>query len=278
MDSHTSTTSFVEVKTTRPPKKNWSVLNILWGLSIIGAVAVMPYSLTLQREVLSAGRLPLPIPAMVVLELIIQCAILYLIVLAGLQMANSMGLGAPMLTDWLAGKTWRQDNSLEFVLTVLIGLAISAMVAFLDALIFLPLMKVDGTSLPPIATPPMWEGLLSSLFGGVTEEIVLRLFLMSLFAWVILKLARRRGAPPSPAVMWTANLGVTLLYCLTVILSILALGLPLNVILVARILTLNILPGLIFGWLYWKRGIESAIVAHLSGDILLHALFPLLMP
>jgi membrane protease YdiL (CAAX protease family) len=38
---------------------------------------------------------------------------------------------------------------------------------------------------------------------------------------------------------------------------------------------LNGLAGVAFGWLYWKRGLESAIVAHFSADIILHVLLAL---
>jgi hypothetical protein len=38
---------------------------------------------------------------------------------------------------------------------------------------------------------------------------------------------------------------------------------------------LNGLGGLAFGWLYWKRGLESAMMAHFSADIVLHVITPL---
>jgi hypothetical protein len=278
MDSSTRTTSFLDANLVPEPQKHRRVVTILWGLSILGIVAVLPYSLTLQRDVLHAGSLPLPLPVIAILELVIQSAILFLVVMAGLRMAEDLGLGAPVLSDWLAGKPWKQDNSLDLLFTVLIGLAVCAMVAFLDAMIFLPLMKATGPSLPKIVTPPMWEGLLSSLYGGLTEEILLRLFIMTLFAWLISKLLLNQEGPPSSWIMWTANLGSSLLYSLVLIPGTLALGFHFNEIYLTRVLLLNTLPGIIFGWLYWKRGIESAIVAHLSGDILLQALFPLLMP
>ena len=33
-----------------------------------------------------------------------------------------------------------------------------------------------------------------------------------------------------------------------------------------------------FGWLYWRRGILLAMVAHFSADIVLHVLPPLVAP
>jgi hypothetical protein len=40
-------------------------------------------------------------------------------------------------------------------------------------------------------------------------------------------------------------------------------------IIVARAIILNGIGGIIFGWLYWKKGLESAIISHFSLDIIL---------
>lgn len=37
------------------------------------------------------------------------------------------------------------------------------------------------------------------------------------------------------------------------------------------------LSGILFGWLYCKHGLESAMVAHLSLDVVLHVVGELLM-
>jgi len=42
-----------------------------------------------------------------------------------------------------------------------------------------------------------------------------------------------------------------------------------------RALLLNGIGGVVFGWLYWKKGLESSMIAHFSADITLHVLFPL---
>jgi membrane protease YdiL (CAAX protease family) len=42
-----------------------------------------------------------------------------------------------------------------------------------------------------------------------------------------------------------------------------------------RTIALNAVGGLVFGWLYWKRGIEMAMLGHFSADIVLHVLAPL---
>ena len=51
---------------------------------------------------------------------------------------------------------------------------------------------------------------------------------------------------------------------------------PLTPLVVARALLLNGLGGLVFGWLYWRRGLLAAIVAHVGADLVLHVVTPLL--
>lgn len=49
---------------------------------------------------------------------------------------------------------------------------------------------------------------------------------------------------------------------------------PLTSIVVVRALVLNGIAGLLFGWLYWRRGLEAAVIAHFATDIVLHVLLP----
>src|SRR5215213_5117113 len=35
--------------------------------------------------------------------------------------------------------------------------------------------------------------------------------------------------------------------------------------------------GIICGWLYWKKGLESAMIAHFSSDVVLHLIVPLIL-
>jgi membrane protease YdiL (CAAX protease family) len=45
---------------------------------------------------------------------------------------------------------------------------------------------------------------------------------------------------------------------------------------VIKVILLNAVGGIIFGWLYWKKGLESAMISHFSADIVLHVILPLI--
>jgi membrane protease YdiL (CAAX protease family) len=49
----------------------------------------------------------------------------------------------------------------------------------------------------------------------------------------------------------------------------------LNPLVITCALLLNGLGGLAFGWFYWKQGLESAMTAHFSADVVLHVITPL---
>ena len=74
---------------------------------------------------------------------------------------------------------------------------------------------------------------------------------------------------PSATGFWIADLLAAVLFGLghLPLTSMLA---PLTVLIVIRAVVLNGLLGLAFGYLYWTRGLESAMVAHFSADLLLH--------
>lgn len=47
-------------------------------------------------------------------------------------------------------------------------------------------------------------------------------------------------------------------------------------IVVSRAIFLNGIGGIVFGWLFWKKGLEAAIIAHFTTDVFLLTLLPLL--
>ena len=98
-------------------------------------------------------------------------------------------------------------------------------------------------------------------YGGVIEEVMLRLFFMSLIAFALYKLFERKKEKPSVVVLMIANIIASLLFA--------AGHLPLTSILfgltpmfVFRCFLLNGGLGLMFGWLYRKYGLRYAMIAH----------------
>ena len=124
--------------------------------------------------------------------------------------------------------------------------------------------------------PPAWEGFLASFYGGTTEEILLRLFALSLFAWIGRFVNRAPDGRPGQIALWVANILSAILFGLGHLPATAAAGLPMDTLVITRAIVLNGLMGLVFGWFYWKHGLEAAMVSHFSSDIVLHVILPLL--
>lgn len=89
---------------------------------------------------------------------------------------------------------------------------------------------------------------------------------MSLVAWALWRLRHRSSAVatrPSHRVMWTA-VGVSAVVFALAHLPAVAQSAALGPALVARTLALNALGGVVYGWLFWRRGLECAMLAHAS--------------
>ena len=114
-------------------------------------------------------------------------------------------------------------------------------------------------------------GFLASFCGGIDEELMLRFGFLTLLAWLIVKVTRIPVGRTTAAVFWAANILAALAFGAGHLPATRAL-VPLTSIVVLRALSLNGYMGIILGYLYWKRGLECAMVAHFCADIVVHVL------
>ena len=258
---------------------NWRVFFILWIAAILSSIAILPYALALQSSTLESMDLPIPLPALIALQLA-QSAILFgIIIFAGMYFASRVELGTPILDSIARGES--TSDKIRAILPISIGLGVIAalLIIGLDVFVFQPaLINELGTSADALnlqnAQPAAWKGFLASFYGGIAEEILLRLLVMSFLAWLGRFVSKTQEGKPTSAVFWIANILAAVLFGLGH-LPATATFLPLTPLVVTRAILLNGIGGVIFGWLYWKRGLESAMVSHFSADIVLHVLLAL---
>jgi membrane protease YdiL (CAAX protease family) len=122
--------------------------------------------------------------------------------------------------------------------------------------------------------PVAWKGLLASFYGGISEELLLRLFVMSFFVWLGHFISKTAEGTPTATVIWIANILAAVLFGLGH-LPAMSFQVPLTALVITRTVILNGLLGIVFGWLYWKRGLEAAMISHFSADLILHVLLAL---
>lgn len=250
---------------------NWKTYFTLLLASIVSIIAILPYILTLQEDVLKSSPLPLPI---VILLIFIQTSIMFAIfTFIGLKLANKLGLQIPIIEKIVTKNKITLDVKGIIKKSMFLGVLTGIVIVLLD-LIF-SLSGLD--SLFKQITVPIWQGFLASFYGGISEEIVMRLFLMSLFIWLFSLIIKPKGKIiENKIIMWTSIIITAIIFGLGH-LPITSAITTITPIIILRSLLLNGIGGIVFGWLYWKKGLESAMIAHFSADIILHVFFPLIL-
>lgn len=102
----------------------------------------------------------------------------------------------------------------------------------------------------------------SVLYGGIIEEVMLRLFMMSLIAWMLWKLFFRKQEQAPKGVIIAANVIAALLFAAGHLPATVMLFGELTPLIVFRCFLLNGGFGLLFGWLFRKYGIAYAMLSH----------------
>jgi len=247
----------------------WREFFILLGAGLFGAIAVIPYTITLQSGV--PTEVPI-LPLFLVLQLANNAILLALAIGVGLFCARRVGLGAPILEGWLRGEGVGKRGRAILLPSVLLGLGAGLIIILLDVAVFAPYLA----AFQEVEQPSPWQGFLASFYGGIDEEILLRLFMVSLLAWLISRVWKDAEGKPTAGGMWLVIIVASVLFGLGHLPATAQLA-PLTPLLVTRAIILNGVAGLAFGYLYWKRGLESAMLAHFSADILLHVILVLLV-
>ncbi len=219
----------------------WRVLFILVALYFGGNLAGVP--------LLRRTNMPIEPVWFWVLATFISA----LVIALSLLLAHRTGLGAPLL-EGIIPRTdrpgwWRTGLLLTLLMIVVCS----------------PFSLLANQGIDPATYPFGWELLGASFKAGVTEEIISRLFLVSLFVWLGAFIKRDADGRPGRGLYWAAIILAGLLFGYGhvdaqlgnpaastgdyVLLMVLASGL-----------------GIYFGWMYWKLGLEWAMLAHFAYD------------
>lgn len=130
-----------------------------------------------------------------------------------------------------------------------------------------------GKAIPQVAesyaATLTYENVIASvLYGGIIEEVMMRLFLMSLIAFLIWKLFFRKQENVPTKALIAANIIAALLFAAGHLpATIMAFG-GVTPLILFRCFLLNGGFGLVFGHLYRKYGIQYAMVAHMGCHII----------
>ena len=238
------------------------------ALGALGTGLTLPYAEAIMPEMFEMlDTLGITMPLLIVLQVVGNGVFFLPFALVAWAAARSVGLRADVV-DWaLLGRTRPESLGRKLGRSVGWGFACGAGILGFA-------LAMDATGLMP--EPPqdievtVAVALAASFGAGLSEEFMLRLCLAAPLAWLI---AWPMGRPARP---WVFGVAFTL-----AALAFAALHLPqaftlygdaVGPALIGFIITMNGAVGLVFGWLFWRDGLEFAVVAHVSTDLILHVL------
>ena len=245
---------------------------LLTILNALGVFAIIPYSLTLMESQTLPGDLPNLL--IVIINSTFQIVYMFVLILIGLKLQQHTSLEVPLLNG-LVYPEKKVHISKQWMINSVVGALIgSIIIILLELFLFQPLM---GTPINELPSTNWWQGLLASLYGGITEELMLRLFGMTFIVWLLAKITRKNKSNIPNSFYYVAIFIAAIIFGLGHLPATMEVFGELSSILVIRALVLNGLLSLWFGYLYWKKGLEYAMIAHISADIFIHVLFALIV-
>lgn len=241
-------------------------LALLFGIAgMLATLALLPYLLVLMPQKFAA--LPLPLPVLMAAQTAQAGVLCWLLAWLGLHLGAPYGLDAPWLRAWVDRRPRDPSRSAHWWLAILLGTTAAVLVAGLS-LLGPQAAVAHGTHAAGLA----WRGFLASFYGGIVEEVECRLFLVAALLWLLARCHRRVARP------WMFVVAIALaalLFGAGHLPAAFAIGIAHAPLPIARIVLLNALVGLVTGGLFWKYGIEHAMLAHFCADLVLHVGLPL---
>jgi membrane protease YdiL (CAAX protease family) len=233
---------------------------VLFFLGFMGVLSLLSMELPLPseaREILSqmytGGEIK-------VLLLVNPTILLILGILLGIFTYTKVDLRLPVLESWLSKK------KLPYVYPLMIigigGGLFAGLVMILSTLVFQPFLPAEFLQMGNYFRP---NAAVRFLYGGFTEEIIVRFGLMSFTIWLLARLLKHN----KNYIYWTGILFTSLLFAIMHLPAVYALIGQLDNVVVGYIMAANTIGGIVFGWLYWRKGLETAMLAHMTTHVVL---------
>ncbi len=220
---------------------------------MIGSVAITTMALP---QLLAQMQVSLPAPVWVIsLAGLAQSGfLLALAVWAGVRLTSSVGLGAPafeaVATGRSVGPAIRSQLSPGLMAGMLGGIFLFGAFQYAPTAV----ADLQGRFVIPIVA--------RVLYGGITEEILLRWGLMTVLVWLAWRFPQQRRGPVRAGFVWLAITVSALIFAAGHLPAASVLLGALDAGVVAFVIGVNTAFGLLFGYLFWRYGLESAIIAH----------------
>jgi hypothetical protein len=251
-------------------KMSTKLFAILWVAGMTGVLSLLLIDISaLMANLPAAAGTEMPFhPLLIKVVSTIQPTILLsLAIFIGLQLAPRVGLSAPAAEALANGNGFISALRPQVLPGLIAGFVAGVMILSSWLLVRPLLPPVFITRAEKLNTSMPF--LTRLLYGGVTEELLLRWGLLTLLVWVLWRIFQGARGTPRTIYFVSAIVISSVVFGIGHLPLVRALGFDFTVPIVAFIVLANSLFGLIAGYLYWRKGLEAAIIAHMSAHIVL---------
>jgi hypothetical protein len=251
-------------------RKQLIVFAILLGINAL--LAFLTFALGLQTQAMAGQPMPDTLASVPAWLLGLANAGLILVLygllgLSGFWLARRLGLPG----------IFRKDAGWRAWILIPMGLGVSVGVVFV--VVDRVCATIGANHWEGFSHPGFPMSLIASASAGIGEEIIFRLFVLSLWAFLLNLIVKRWGA--TDIALWIANGIAALAFAashLPVAMMLLNMTSPLDlpVVVLVELLVLNGLVALVAGERYMHDGLVAAAGVHFWTDIVWHVIWPLL--
>jgi len=239
----------------------WKLVALLTVAGLPGVIAIALLALPLMVDESTA---PAPLATLQIASMVQGLLFVAVAALIGTPLAARVGLHAPALSAVLAGERATGILGTQLRPGVVGGL--------LGAAIIIGFHGFAPPELTAIQTEVSIPILARVLYGGITEEILVRWGLMTLLAWLVWRVLQRGRGTPADFVIWIAIGLSAIVFGVSHLPAVAASSVPLTAAIALYVTFGNALFGLVAGWLFWRKGLEAAIIAHSLAHVLAFAI------
>ena len=249
------------------PERFWTRYAPLAAAGLVGVAATVPEQVRIAEGVLPylghAMGGALPPGELLVIASVLQPAALVLICAAlGAALAQRYGL-VSLLAHRSGWERFRAGLPVSLASGALLGL----LFVLSDRLVFRAVEPEFFENVAALAGSPAESLMVGVFYGGLSEEIMARWGLISLFCWLSCRFAGSKDECSTVAT-WYAIVLAAVLYALAHLPGA-EFYAPLTDMLILRVMLLNTAAGVVFGWLFRRYTLESAMLSHAGMHVVL---------
>ena len=230
---------------------------LLWLAGMLGVIII---TVTVLPQLLGDVALPAPLWVISLAGLAQSAFLVALAVWSGVALAPKVGLRAPAFEAAVTARSIASALRPQFLPGLVAG-----------ALGGAGLFAIGGYAAPAALAEVQQRFelpiLARVLYGGITEELLLRWGLMTALVWLAWRLLQRRSDAPRAVYMWLAIVVSALLFGAGHLPAAAVLIGELTGDVVLFVVGVNAAFGVLFGCLFWRYGLEAAMIAHVMTHV-----------